>query len=263
MAAPAPITPPRVAVATAVSRGNNRIANFLNSGTTPGTDSGLTQSLTDVHQVTQVLAPNAHLIVSIPGISFYFPAVSSLSGIQARPINPGQSRSFVNYVQGTGLRLGTVAFSGIELINVDTVNANTFTVIIAGGIPDQSYDEFIDKRVIVTQTHGVGGVIVNLITQQAPTFLVGFTTRAAGWADLIGAGATQDVTDGYLGKQRKSIIFANDDAAAVLTVFDTAGNILGSVQPATSWTTDAGGDVKLHNPTAGNVIAHIGEVYYS
>lgn len=276
MSAPAPISNPRPVVSVPVSQtgSNNRISSQLARTSTPGGATDTTQIVSETRQLVTSLRGGQSIIIPFSGISYYFEFVGTLGGIsnnfrglRVRAMNAGHPRSDLIHVQGTGLRFGTLVFNGIEVVNLDPVNSVLFTIDVGGGIPNNSYDEYLDKRVIIAA--GTGSVTVttsagvNLNVQNGVTFAVGFTTRNAGWADLLAAGATQAVADGYLAKARKSIIFANDDAVAVLTVFDVGGNILGSIQPGTSWTTDTGGTIQLHNPSGGNVVCHIGEIYYS
>jgi hypothetical protein len=198
-------------------------------------------------------------MVNVPGISFYFPGVTGLTGINARPINAGQSRSFVNYAQGTGLRLGTSSFQKVELSNPDLVNANTVTIIVGGGIPNNTYDEFIDKRVIVTNQPGT-----NLIVQNAPTTVVGWKTRTPAWADSIANGITVTVTDGYTAHGRKAISVCNNDTgAALLTLQDAGGSTIATIQPSTAFYLETGGTVKVNNASGGAVSCNICEIYYT
>jgi hypothetical protein len=156
------------------------------------------------------------------------------------------------------LRLGTTGFHQVEIQNPDPANSILVNIVIGGGIPNNSYDEYIDNRVVIQNVSGA-----NIFVQNGPTTAVSFTTRNGAWADSLAAGTSQVVSDGYLGLARKSIIFANDDAAIVLTILDAAGNIISSVQPSTAWNQEVGGTVTLHNPGANPVVCHIGETYYS
>jgi len=274
MAQPAPLPPALKVDRVAVNNGSNRISTLLGATTTPGTDSS-SLPLSETHQLVQNINPGATLLIPIAGISYYFEFIGTLAGVantkllQVRAVNRGQPRAPILHVMGTGLRFGTQSFTGIEITNPDLANPVRFTVDIGGGIPNQSYDEFIDKRVIISQTGGTitvttaAGAFLSCLVKNEPTVSVGFTTRVGAWADSLAGGASQAVADGYLGLSRKSIIFANDDAVAVLQVLDPTGNILGTVQPSTSWTTDTGGTLTLKNPTGGAVTCHIGEIYYT
>lgn len=235
-----------------VSSGSNRISD---RGPKPPVYAPSAPTVvTDTQSATVIIPGKGNLIVNLSGISFYFYSITSAKGIQARAINAGQTRSLLNFVQGTGLRLGTTGFQSVELINPDA-GINGVTIVVGGGIPDNTYDEFIDKRVIIANT--------SVAIKAAPTVAVAFKTRVPGWGDLLGAGATQDVADGYLGMTRHSVVFSNNDNANVLTVFDTAGNILGTVQPSTAFYLETSGDIQLHNPAGGAVACNIGEVYYT
>ncbi len=255
MALPNPIAPPHVVSQIPVSSGNNRISSFG-----PGAVGAQQQSaVTDTQQVNVVLPPGATIRVPVSGISFYFPSIKSPLGITARALNAGQSRSFGQYFQGTGLRFGTSGFNSVELVNPDVANQNTVLVVIGGGIPNNTYDEFIDKRVIVTNNPSS-----NVLVQSGLTFAVGFRTRTPAWAETLGAGATQLITDGYLGKSRKQLIICNNDPGAnLLLVQDVAGNPIGTIQPSTAFTFEGNGSVNLNNPNGGGVLCNIGETYYS
>jgi hypothetical protein len=274
MALPAPL-PPRVAAKVIpVSGGTNRISAQLGSTITPNTKVGGDVAIPESYQLVIRMQAGETKTIPLPGLSYYFGFVgttggvpNNYNGLEVRALQKGQPRSKLIHVQGTGLRFGTFSFSGLEIVNLDGANALEFTIVISGGVPQNSYDEFIDKRVILAGAAGSVVVTtapgVNLTVQNGVTFTVGYATRDVSWADSLGAGATQAVTDGYLGKARKSIIFANDDNAAILTVLDAGGATLGSIQPGTSWTTDTGGTITLQNPSGGAVSCHIGEVYYS
>lgn len=257
MGLPAPIAPQRQGLVVPVHQGNNRINQFLNETTTPGTTTVAT--VTETHELVGITVPaGGSAFANLAGISFYFPFLSSALGINARPLNGGQSRSFVRYTQGTGLRLGTTGFQKVELQNRDPNNAQTVDIVVGGGIPNNTYDEYIDKRVIIQNVAGV-----NIATKNGPTIAVGFKTRTPAWADSLASGVSQTVLDGYNALSRKSIIFTNDDAAIVLLILDAAGNTISSVQPSTAWNQDVGGTLTLKNPGANPVVCHIGEVYYS
>lgn len=258
MAAPPPILRPYDAPVVPVHRGTsaNRISAHLSDTTQPGGGSGAIV-FTETHAATVIVPANNTLRVNLAGISFYFPAVASILGINARAIRPGQSLPYVTFAQGTGLRFGTTGFVGVDLQN-DSNSANQVTIIVGGGVPNNSYDEFIDKRVIITNNPAS-----NVLIETGPTVAYGYKTRDPAWADSLASLATQVLTDGYLSQDRKSAIFANDDAAIVLQVLDVNGNIIGDVQPSTSWTTDTGGTLKLYNPGGAPVTCHIGEVYYT
>lgn len=265
MALPAPIRTPSRVASIPVHGGNNRVSGYLDATVTPGAKSPGQQIVNETHQVVMTMPAGATQLISIPGISYYFGYINLAAGVSVRAINAGQPRTSIIHVQGTGLRFGTQTFNAIEITNTNGA-AVTFTVYIGGGVPNNSYDEFIDKRVIVSSSTSVTIATApgtNVTVQNGITFSVGYTTRDASWGDSLNAAASQVVTDGYVGKARKSIIFANDDNVSILTVLDVGGNIMGSIQPATSWTIDTGGTVTLHNPSGGAVVCHIGEVYYS
>ncbi len=258
MKSPAPLDKAASVLAVPVSTGNNRISQFLAATSQPNSSPhGATEVYTDTQQINSVVAANATIVINATGISFYFGTLPAAAGLNVRAINAGQTRSTGNYVQGTGLRYGTQGFQKLEITNPSAAQV-AFTLIVGGGVPNNTYDEFIDKRVIVTNNPSS-----NVLIQTSETVTIGFATRTPAWADTLAAGASQIVTENYLGYQRKSIIFSNDDAAAVLLVLDANGNTIGSVQPSTAWTTDTGGTITLKNPSGGNVICHIGEVYYT
>lgn len=241
-----------------IANGSNRISLLSPRPTAAAVIAQDSGAVTDTQQVTVPIPAGGTIRVNLAGISFYFSSMSSVSGVQARPINSGQTRSFITYALGQGLRLGTSGFQQVELVNLDPINQNTVTIVVGGGIPNNSYDEFIDKRVIV-----VNNPASNVFVEWGTTISVAFKTRTPAWADSLLAGATQVVASGYLGKNRKQIVFANDDLNQVLTVFDSTNNIMGSVQPSTSWTIESTDTMALHNPGANPVTCHIGEVYYN
>lgn len=257
MPGPAPLDAAVTVRPVSVSRGSNRISTQLDSTTTPGTLAS-NQAITDTHSATIVVPASGSLQVNLAGISFYFPSVTGLLGINARPINAGQTRSFITYAQGTGLRLGTSNFQKVELQNLDPANAVTVLIVVGGGIPNNTYDEFIDKRVIVTNQPGV-----NLVTQNATTNSVSLTTRDATWLNTLANGATRTVTDGYTTKGRKAFTVCNNDNAAVLSILDDQGNVIGTVQPTTAFYLEAGGTFKVNNASGAAVACNISEVYYT
>lgn len=217
-------------------------------------DPGLV-NVSDAQSITTTIAAGKAIIIPLPGISFYFASLVATGGLNVRPITLGQSRSFINYVQGTGYRLGAGTFAQIEVSNPNLVSVS-FTMFVGGGRAN-GYDEFIDKRVIL---NGQGS---NILIQNGVTQAVAFKTRDGSWGDTLGAGATKSVADGYNGLARKQIIFSNNDPLLVLTVFDATGNILGTIQPLTAFTFETGGTVQLHNPGGSSVSCNIGEIYYS
>lgn len=283
MAAPAPIAPKAIVKAIPVKAGSNLISTRLDQTVTPGAAPAGSVNVGESVQLRFNMKAGETKYIPSPGISYYIGFLGDLAGnlnnyqgLQIRAINRGQPRSDVFHVQGTGLRFGTNNFSGLEIVNLDPANPVRITVIIGGGITQNSYDEFIDKRVVlaanainVTVTGGTvnvttaAGVFLNVLSKNAATVSVAWKTRAPAWADSLAAGASAVVTDGYTGLARKTIIFANDDAAGLLQVLDAAGNILSVIQPSTAWTTDTGGTITLKNATAGAIACHIGEVYYS
>lgn len=273
MALPAPIQQATKVVLHPIAQDNNRISNRLPQAQPQAAPTTL--AVTETHQLVTNLLGGGTIFVPLSGISYYFEFLGTLGGIPnnfaglgVRAVLGGQPRSQIIHVQGTGLRFGTLVFDSLEVTNLDPVNSCRFTVDVGGGIPNGSYDEYLDKRVIISNSGGSitvnTAVGVNLAVANGLSGIVGFKTRVPAWADSLAANTTQDVTDaaGVWGTRRKTIIFSNDDPAAILTVFDSNSNIIGSIQPSTAWTTDTGGDIKLRNPTAGPVTCHIGEVYY-
>lgn len=243
--------------ALGVATGNNRISQLgPKVGGAIGAQQGAT--VTDTQQATVKIPAGGSITVNLPGISFYFPTLSSVLGVQARAINAGATRSFGQYYQGTGLRLGTSGFDKVELLNPDTVNVNTILIVVGGGVPNNTYDEFIDKRVIVTNN-----AASNVLVANGTTFAVGFKTRVPAWAELLNGNTTQIVAGGYNGKTRKQVMFSNNDIALVLQVWDSTGNPMGTIQPSTAFTFDTNDTVQLRNPNSGAVACNIGEIYYN
>jgi hypothetical protein len=234
-----------------VHTGSNRIAQFVRGAGEPNPQ---VVNVSDAQSVASVVKANGVTHIPLSGVSFYFVSLAATAGLNVRPNTLGQARSFINYVQGTGLRIGAGTFASIDLQNT-TGSDIAFTMFIGGGLAN-GQDEFIDKRVILT------GQTSNIFVQTGATVSYGYKTRDNTWADTLAGNATQDVADGYLGLKRKQVIFSNNDAALLLTVLDTNSNIIGTIQPATAFTFESGGDVKLHNPNGGSVACNIGEVYF-
>lgn len=273
MALPAPIQQATKVVLHPIANDNNRVSNRLPQAQAP--ERAPTLAVTETHQFISNILGGGTVVIPLSGISYYFEFLGTLGGIPnnfaglgVRAVLGGQPRSTIIHVQGTGLRFGTLVFNALEVTNLDPVNSCRFTVDVGGGIPNNSYDEYIDKRVIISNSGGSitvnTAVGVNLAVANGLSGIVGFKTRNNAWADSLAGGAGQAVTDaaGAWGTRRKTIIFSNDDPAAILTVLDTNNNIIGSIQPSTAWTTDTGGTITLKNPSGGAVTCHIGEVYY-
>lgn len=275
MSAPAPIRNGNLKVVSIpVSQGSNRIGTHLDATTTPGSLVGGLVNIGESRQIVTIVKAGETVYVPQAGLSYYLEFLGTTAGIpnnfaglHIRAMQKGQPRSDVIHVQGTGLRFGTFSFSGLQIFNPSASDA-LFTLGVGGGVANNSYDEFIDNRVIISNTGGAAVVVItapgtNLSVVPGISSVVAFKTRVPAWADSLGATTTQDITDGYLGKTRRSVVIANDDVAAVLLVFDAAGNTLGSVQPGTSFYLETAGDIKVNNPTANPVVCHIGEVYFT
>lgn len=276
MAAPAPIVSNKRQQSIPVAEGSNRVSGFLDATTTPGSQRTGDLAVSQTHQVVQVVKAGQTTLLNFAGISYYFEFIGSTAGVAntsllgVRPISRGSARPQILHVQGTGLRFGTTPFIQLEINNGSGADV-LFTVDIGGGVPNNSYDEYLDKRVIISGA-STGGTTVNVTTPPGTSIVIqgdsttnlAFKTRSAGWGDSLAAGVSQQVTGGGIaGKVRKSILFSNDDAAAVLQVLDAAGNIFATIQPASAWYNESSDTFSLKNPTANPVTCHIGEVYYN
>lgn len=278
MAAPAPITNGNRPLAVVpVARDSNRISGHLAQTTTPGALTGGLVNIGESQQVRMVLGAGKTASIPKAGLSYYFSfigtvvagdsGVSDNSIVSVRALQKGQPRSTILHAQGTGLRFGTFTFSALEVVNLQA-HAIFISFVVGGGTSENSYDEYIDNRVIIDATGGSSVVVttapgVNLSVVPGISSCVAFKTRTPAWADSLGAGATQDIADGYLGRTRRSVVIGNDDNATILMVLDAAGNILGSIQPGTSFYLETAGDIKVNNPSGVAVVCHIGEVYFT
>lgn len=278
MAAPARIVNGQVFVPPIpVSQTSNRISGHLAQTTTPGTLTGGLVNIGESQQVRTVMKANQTLLIPKAGLSYYFSFLGSViaggSGVSngaivtVRALQKGQPRSQILHAQGTGLRFGTFTFSALEIINNQAADIFV-SFVVGGGTSENSYDEYIDNRVIIDATAGSSITVVtapgvNLSVVPGISSCVAFKTRVPGWADSLGAATTQDIPDGYLGRTRRSVVIGNDDNATILLVLDAGGNTLGSIQPGTSFYLETAGDIKVNNPSGVAVVCHIGEVYFT
>jgi len=259
MALPPAIARPRNIPVLPVSAGNNRISQLSPQPVSNAVIAQQTGAVTDTQQATFTLAAGGTIQVNLSGISFYFAAMTGTAGCAARPINSGQSRSFINYAVGQGLRLGTSGFQKVEVSNLSVTLSVTFTIVVGGGIPNNTYDEFIDKRVII-----INNPSSNVFIENGATLSLGLTSRVGAWANSLAPGATQAVTeDTVTYKGRKQIMVSNNDTGQILQVLDANSKIIGTVQPTFTWTHESGGTMIVKNPGGVQTVdCNIGEVYY-
>jgi len=239
------------------------VGDIISARSMPGVTSSAPNAgirrIADSHSNSGIIPANGTITINVPGISFYFEVLigAGTTGVLARVYKAGQPSSLLLFFQGTGIRYGNIIFDTVEVQNT-TANQVNYQIVVGGGIPNWSYDEFLDNRTVSNQAAAGGVAIAN-----APTKLVSFTTRVGAWTNSLAGGASQIVTESAaVGSARKTITFSNNDAALSLQVLDLAGNIAGTVQPATSWAQDMGGTLSLKNPNGGAVACNISEIYY-
>lgn len=216
------------------------------------------RKVADSHSSSGIIAAgNGVTFLNVPGISFYFETLlgAGSNGILARIYKQGQPSSQLLFFQATGIRYGNTVFDAVELSNLPGNGQVSFQIVIGGGIPSFSYDEFLDRR--ANPSSSSVPVMTDKITE------VSFTTRVPGWANTLAGGTSQAITESAtLGTQRAYLLISNLDAANLLQLLDASGNIIASIQPSVTYQFPVNGTITLKNPNVGAVLCNIGEGYY-